>query len=342
MENNSIKQNYAKNENEMKVYLTKFYNKEIINEKKIINKNYIIFETIGKGSFWTVKKVKRNLVSKEGKLLDNNYYVFKKGQLNKKNFFFDEENNNNINNEKRIGLREFNLLKNICNQNIPRLFECIIDTKKNKIVFVMEFCDLGSLLKANDDNYEYNLNLMKFLYEKIFSVNENNKKIEFEKLNYENYKNFFEFVACEIFKQLINALFYLHINKKIAHLDIKPDNILFKSFDINEEKDNYIKLTDFSNSLKFNDLNEKINYLNGTPAFLPPETEEQENFNPFKCDIFSLGASIYAFLFNSLEFKNYKEKIKNINNIKLKNLLENSLNFDPNKRFDITQLKNLL
>ena len=87
MENNSIKQNYAQNENEMKVYLTKFYNKEIINEKKIINKNYIIFETIGKGSFWTVKKVKRNLISKEGKLLDNNYYVFKKGQLNKKNFF---------------------------------------------------------------------------------------------------------------------------------------------------------------------------------------------------------------------------------------------------------------
>ena len=291
--------------------------------------------------------MKRNLISKEGKLLDNNYYVFKKGQLNKRIFLFDDENNNNINNnESRIGLRELNLLKNICNQNIPRLFECIIDANKNKIVFVMEFCDLGCLLKNNDDDmYEYNLNLMKFMYEKIFYSNEinNDKKMfEFENLNYENYKNLFEFVAYEIFKQLINALFYLHVNKKIAHLDIKPDNILFKSVDINEEKDNYIKLTDFSHSLKFNDLNEKINYLNSTPAFLPPETEEQENFNPFKCDIYSLGASIYTFLFNSFEFKNYKEKIKNINNIKLKNLLENSLNCDPNKRFDIKQLKTLL
>ena len=59
MENNNsnlIKQNYATNENEMKVYVTKFYKKEIINNKTIINNNYIIYEKIGKGSFWTVKK----------------------------------------------------------------------------------------------------------------------------------------------------------------------------------------------------------------------------------------------------------------------------------------------
>ena len=340
MNQNLIKQNYATNENEMKVYLTKNYKKEIINNKTIINNNYIIYEKIGKGSFWTVKKVKRNLISKEGKLLDNNYYVFKKGELNKKIFLFDDDFNNN-NKENRIGLREFNLLKNICHKNISRLFECIIDKNKNKIVFVMEFCDLGSLMKIKENEYEYNLILMKFLYEKIFKKN-NEKIFEIDNFLYENYKEFFEFVAYEIFNQLINALFYLHINKKIAHLDIKPDNILFKSYDLNEEKNNYIKLSDFSNSLKFNDLNEKINYLNGTPAFLPPETEEIEKFSPFKCDIFTLGASIYTFLFNSLEFKNYKEKIECINNIKLKNLLENSLNFDPEKRFDIIELKKLL
>ena len=165
MNQNLIKQNYATNENEMKVYLTKNYKKEIINNKTIINNNYIIYEKIGKGSFWTVKKVKRNLISKEGKLLDNNYYVFKKGELNKKIFLFDNDENNN--NETRIGLREFNLLKNICHQNISRLFECIIDKNKNKIVFVMEFCDLGSLMKIKENEYEYNLILMKFLYEKI-------------------------------------------------------------------------------------------------------------------------------------------------------------------------------
>ena len=164
--------------------------------------------------------MKRNLISKEGKLLDNNYYVFKKGELNKKIFLFDNDENNN--NETRIGLREFNLLKNICHKNISRLFECIIDKNKNKIVFVMEFCDLGSLMKIKENEYEYNLILMKFLYEKIFKKN----------------------------------------NEKIFEIDnFKPDNILFKSYDLNEEKNNYIKLSDFSNSLKFNDLNEKINCI---------------------------------------------------------------------------------
>ena len=94
--------NTAKNEKEMVVYITSGYQKEIINNKKIVNHNFELGDKIGQGSFWSVRKVRRNLVSSNGILLDNNYYVFKKGQHNKKTCAFDDDD---LEGEWRIGLK---------------------------------------------------------------------------------------------------------------------------------------------------------------------------------------------------------------------------------------------
>ena len=79
-----IKNEMAKNEKEMIVYVTNYYDKKIEDNKIIINDNFELLEKIGNGSFWSVNKIKRKLLSSKGEVIDNNYYVFKKGNLNKK------------------------------------------------------------------------------------------------------------------------------------------------------------------------------------------------------------------------------------------------------------------
>ena len=96
----------AKNEKEMIVYLTNYYNKKIEDNKIIINDNFELLEKIGNGSFWSVNKIKRKLLSSKGEVIDNNYYVFKKGNLNKKIINFNEKEI-----ECRIGVKEYNILK---------------------------------------------------------------------------------------------------------------------------------------------------------------------------------------------------------------------------------------
>ena len=67
---------------------------------------------------------------------------------------------------------------------------------------------------------------------------------------------------------------YLHRNK-IAHLDLKPQNIL-----ITEYLD--IKLIDFSVSVEYGKLNSeeiKLPYV-GTPFFMPPEIIKRMKINP--------------------------------------------------------------
>ena len=145
-----------------------------------------------------------------------------------------------------------------------------------------------------------------------------------------------------ISKQICEAINYSH-EQGIAHLDIKPQNILF---------DNYgrPKISDFGLSI---DSNIKYNKPNqGTIAFLSPEILlEKDNINIFESDIWSLGITFYfmligniPFIFNSIT--QYKKKIisakfyfPNIILPSIKNLIISMLNIDPLLRPNI---KNIL
>ena len=104
------------------------------------------------------------------------------------------------------------------------------------------------------------------------------------------------------FHKLCRAIQYLHSNG-IAHLDIKPDNIL-----LNLHKDDKIKdlrLCDFGGAIEISKT-KKIRAKFGTEFYRPPEADLQiskktpkylsRKFLPKKADIWCLGATLYVML----------------------------------------------
>lgn len=93
------------------------------------------------------------------------------------------------------------------------------------------------------------------------------------------------------FGQLVNVLNYLY-SERICHSDIKPGNILL------DDNDNAI-LSDFDLSFHVPPGTDvvKIENIGGTPAFMAPESLISKTLDPFKLDIYSLGAVLWCMLF---------------------------------------------
>jgi serine/threonine protein kinase len=96
---------------------------------------------------------------------------------------------------------------------------------------------------------------------------------------------FDEMLARTYFHQLINGLEYLH-SKNVAHLDIKPENLLLA--------ENFqLKITDFDSSV----INDETNILPmGTLYYRAPELIDMTCQNPKAADIYSAGIVLFLFL----------------------------------------------
>ena len=114
-----------------------------------------------------------------------------------------------------------------------------------------------------------------------------------------------EDLVINIFKQIIDGLEYLH-SINIMHRDIKPDNILF-------DKSNNIKITDFGLSALLKQSWEMIHFdknlyakktLLGHRDFTAPEVAARQDYD-FKCDIFSLGLTIFYLMTFKIPFSSY-------------------------------------
>ena len=111
-----------------------------------------------------------------------------------------------------------------------------------------------------------------------------------------------ESLLCYISYQILNGLKYIHLCK-IAHFDIKPENII-----INEYID--IKIIDFSVSLNYNkllknDIKGIKTPFRGTCFYMSPQVLKSEtiNINDLnKIDLYSLGVLLYYLAFNSMPF----------------------------------------
>ncbi|ELP85520.1 protein kinase domain containing protein, partial [Entamoeba invadens IP1] len=131
----------------------------------------------------------------------------------------------------------------------------------NKICMVTEFAQFGSL---ND--------LIK-----------NKKKITIQKE-----------IKIKVMNDMANGLLYLHTNG-IVHRDIKPDNLLVFSLDINDKVN--AKLTDFGSARNINLLMTNMTFTKGvgTPVYMAPEVLKKEKYKK-SADIYSFGVTLYETL----------------------------------------------
>ena len=101
-----------------------------------------------------------------------------------------------------------------------------------------------------------------------------------------------------ILKQLTSALKFMQVNKKIAHRDIKPQNILIF-------ENNKFKVSDFGEAKKTIDISQEAT-LKGSELFMSPMLYQGLKYNkkdvmhnPYKSDVYSLGLCLlYALTFN--------------------------------------------
>ena len=130
-----------------------------------------------------------------------------------------------------------------------------------------------------------------------------------------------EIDAAEIFRNLLKAVQCCH-QYKIAHRDIKLENIIFST---DEQNDLKVKLADFGISYQFKDDEERSFEKCGTPNYFAPEVLERNGHN-YKCDLWSLGVVLYVIL-------GYRFPIKyDSSNDEIKKIQPN-ISFDDNSRF---------
>ena len=93
-------------------------------------------------------------------------------------------------------------------------------------------------------------------------------------------------------KQLVSAVAFMH-EYRVAHMDIKPQNIVFDS--------NFnLKLMDFGTAECINDSSSKVSTRSGTEGFMAPEVADlsiRTEFDAYKADVYSLGVTMLLILF---------------------------------------------
>ena len=146
----------------------------------------------------------------------------------------------------------------------------------------------------------------------------------------------------DILLQLNNIFKKMHENN-ITHRDIKINNILVKYLD-NKKTKFKVLLSDYGISNQLMSMSQNYSTHAGTPTIMAPEILEGEDYND-KCDIWSLGITIYYMLFKDLPYNGKCESkilkqiktlglsvLDKINDIKLKDLLSKMLVINPDER----------
>ena len=228
-------------------------------------------------------------------------------------------------NEGKRNINEFNILHKLKNKNIIIYFG-VYEIRKNELdCIIMEYAKFGNLK-------ELKKNILKrdFLAEQLL---------------------------CFLAYQILNGLNHCH-KCKIAHFDLKPQNIIIDEY-LN------VKIIDFSVSIDYCKIkSDKIKLpFRGTNFFIAPEVIKSKtiNINDLnKVDLYSLGVILYNFAFglypynlNQDDRDNYDKIYNKIENNKLEfdnedncyskyfiDFINKLLEKDINKRININQALN--
>lgn len=142
----------------------------------------------------------------------------------------------------------------------------------------------------------------------------------------ENFDKFTEDDIRDIFRRSLEAVAYCHENN-IAHMDIKPENLLLKLDEDGNVTD--IKLTDFGMSHRI-DPSKRVIYggkLFGTVGYMSPELYLNKCEDLKKVDAYSMGVLLYNLVTGMMPHKgSTKDKVINqVKNLKCKPKYNNKL-----------------
>lgn len=193
---------------------------------------------------------------------------------------------------KKVDKNELKISEKLKNKNVNDIYYSYKDEKSGEYNIIMEYSKLGNL-----KNFQH-----KFLEKNYLS----------------------ETLLCFISYQILNGLKYIH-KCKIAHLDIKPQNILIDEY-LN------VKLIDFSISLDYSKIKTEQIQLRtvGTSFYIAPEILNSDTIfikDLNKVDLFSLGIIIFNMAFGYYPFGLEKDDAKNYKIIYEK-IMKNNLEFD--------------
>ncbi len=138
----------------------------------------------------------------------------------------------------------------------------------------------------------------------------------------------------KVARTMTGALAYAH-EKKIAHRDIKPDNILI-------DHNDHVYLIDFGIAKVMREDATKTAYQALTPMFAAPERQGGDaNYNPFLSDIYETGVTIFNFATNEMPYRNPANpdisewggpKAKNLSP-QMRHILKKATHPDPSCRY---------
>lgn len=174
---------------------------------------------------------------------------------------------------------ETNIMRRLDHPNIVKLFDAFQRENDARYVYiVMELCTGGELFDALQSRYIHN-----------------------------DYNRFSEDTIRQITKQVLNAVQYCH-SKRIAHLDIKPENIILATPVKEGQPFPNIKLIDFGLAMNFEDFNHCPCGFRGTLAYAAPEIlqsipDRKARYNQ-KADIWSIGIVLYVLFIGGWPFEN--------------------------------------
>ena len=128
-----------------------------------------------------------------------------------------------------------------------------------------------------------------------------------------NHKSFKEKEACQVMKEILLTVNYLH-SLNIIHRDLKPESIVIKKLDNDDYK---IKFVNFSTAIEFTS-GKKLTQFVGTHYYVAPEVISK-NYNEL-CDIWSCGIILYILIceYPPFQGKNNDEILHNIKFTELK------------------------
>ena len=187
-----------------------------------------------------------------------------------RNFFVGKTLNDKYRIESMIGKGSFSMVFKASYNNTEYAVKCLTKTNdsQNDEYAIVKDLNHPNIVKVEDGFMDYN---HFFIVTELLDMNLDQM--------YKRYK----YRPMQIMLQLVNALVYLHDEKKVYHRDLKPDNILIK-----RQGSNFIaKLSDFGLSTR--EPTSNGNRI-GTPMYLSPEIYNSISGIPWSSnDVWALG-----------------------------------------------------